>query len=603
MGAVHRLSGRPPEEVRAALNRLRVKEVIVPREPPVFSGELEFAFRHVLIRDVAYESLPKSLRAAKHIEAAKWAEERAGDRSDEIAEALADHYGQALAYIDELGESDRREPVREAAYRWSRLAGDRAMRLWQQREAVRWYRSALDLSHQVDVEASELARLWEAYGEACMGVEPFDEVERAFENALHLYEELEMWPDAGRLESRLARATWEGGKESEVPGWIERALARLEPLGPSHELAGALMFAGTYHWRMERLSEAEPFLRRSIEMAREVGAQTLEGESLQSLGVVLSHGERWQEGLPMVEQSFEIAKEAGDLPFLLRSHNNLPRTLLDCRPDYPRARAILLEGLELARRTGRRDYETWILNNLSLSSLDLGNLDEAERFSVQCFESAARISYTIMMVAALHDQATVQLLRGNLQEARRLNEENVRLQGEIPVEFQAEPYEAVLKGRLAEALGTPEEAMARYVKTLDRLAGEMTTGYVEVAVFEAVRLLSREGRRAEAEPYADRLREVANGRPHAEAFSWWADGILADAARDAAVLFEKAAARFESLGRRIDLARCLLDLAEAQRQIGMDPRPTLTQAHGVIVETGANLYLPRVDAALAAAAT
>ena len=44
----------------------------------MFSGELEFAFRHVLLRDVAYESLPKALRSTKHADVAGWAGERAG---------------------------------------------------------------------------------------------------------------------------------------------------------------------------------------------------------------------------------------------------------------------------------------------------------------------------------------------------------------------------------------------------------------------------------------------------------------------------------------------------------------------------------------------
>ena len=69
LGPVAELTGRPDAEVRDALGRLRVKELVVParavRRSP---DELEFAFRHVLIRDGAYDSLPKSLRADKHVE-------------------------------------------------------------------------------------------------------------------------------------------------------------------------------------------------------------------------------------------------------------------------------------------------------------------------------------------------------------------------------------------------------------------------------------------------------------------------------------------------------------------------------------------------------
>ena len=62
-GAVASLRGRGVEEMRDALGRLRVKELILPNEPPSFSGEQEFTFRHGLLRDGAYDSLPKALRA------------------------------------------------------------------------------------------------------------------------------------------------------------------------------------------------------------------------------------------------------------------------------------------------------------------------------------------------------------------------------------------------------------------------------------------------------------------------------------------------------------------------------------------------------------
>ena len=80
----------------------------MPSEPSSFSDELEFVFRHALIRDGAYESLPKSLRAKKHAQVARWAEERAGERAEEIAELIATHLPRR-AYLDELGAAVDRD--------------------------------------------------------------------------------------------------------------------------------------------------------------------------------------------------------------------------------------------------------------------------------------------------------------------------------------------------------------------------------------------------------------------------------------------------------------------------------------------------------------
>ena len=66
-GAVAR-SGVDRGAVSRRVGRLRVKELVLRTSRRVFSDELEFAFRHVLIRDGAYDSLPKALRAEKHAE-------------------------------------------------------------------------------------------------------------------------------------------------------------------------------------------------------------------------------------------------------------------------------------------------------------------------------------------------------------------------------------------------------------------------------------------------------------------------------------------------------------------------------------------------------
>src|SRR5439155_5781377 len=163
-GALTKLTARGADDIRQALGRLRVKELIVPREPPIFSGELEFAFRHVLIRDVAYESLPKALRSAKHAEVASWAEDRAGDRSEEIPELLATHYLESLRYLEELGETNgNRAALQREAFRWAKSAAERTLRLRLAGESARWYRSALDLAGRLGVGAGEMAGLWQAY--------------------------------------------------------------------------------------------------------------------------------------------------------------------------------------------------------------------------------------------------------------------------------------------------------------------------------------------------------------------------------------------------------------------------------------------------------
>jgi class 3 adenylate cyclase/tetratricopeptide (TPR) repeat protein len=90
------------------------KELIRP-DRAAFVGEDAFRFRHLLIRDAAYEALPKEPRAELHERFAVWLEQKAGDRVTEYEEILAYHLEQAFRYRKELGPLDTRS--RELATR------------------------------------------------------------------------------------------------------------------------------------------------------------------------------------------------------------------------------------------------------------------------------------------------------------------------------------------------------------------------------------------------------------------------------------------------------------------------------------------------------
>jgi predicted ATPase len=101
-GSVAELS---PEAARAAvpgrLMTLVRKELIRP-DRATFAGEDAFRFRHLLIRDAAYEALPKDARAELHERFAAWLEEKAGERVTEYEEILGYHLEQAYRYRAEL---------------------------------------------------------------------------------------------------------------------------------------------------------------------------------------------------------------------------------------------------------------------------------------------------------------------------------------------------------------------------------------------------------------------------------------------------------------------------------------------------------------------
>jgi class 3 adenylate cyclase len=115
-GAVQALAG--DEQVTARLAALVRKELIRP-ERAQLPGEDGFRFRHLLIRDAAYDALPKATRAELHAAFARWLEEH-GQLLVELDEMLAYHLDQAVRYQEELGLEPEPELVAAARVRMQR---------------------------------------------------------------------------------------------------------------------------------------------------------------------------------------------------------------------------------------------------------------------------------------------------------------------------------------------------------------------------------------------------------------------------------------------------------------------------------------------------
>jgi class 3 adenylate cyclase/tetratricopeptide (TPR) repeat protein len=103
------------------------KRDVVWSDDPNFAGETAFRFRHVLIRDAAYDAMPKRLRSLLHERFAGWLEIKAGDRTAEYDEILGYHLEQSIQYRAQLGGvSDADLPVAGRAAGHLTAAGRRA---------------------------------------------------------------------------------------------------------------------------------------------------------------------------------------------------------------------------------------------------------------------------------------------------------------------------------------------------------------------------------------------------------------------------------------------------------------------------------------------
>src|SRR5439155_27342720 len=128
--------------------RLERTELVQRARRSSVDGEAEYAFCHLLVRDVAYGQIPRAARAARHRAAAEWVEGLG--RPEDHAEMLASHYLSALEYSRAAGASDadlaaRARPV-------LRDAGERASALNAWPAAARFYAEAFAVWPEDDPE-------------------------------------------------------------------------------------------------------------------------------------------------------------------------------------------------------------------------------------------------------------------------------------------------------------------------------------------------------------------------------------------------------------------------------------------------------------------
>ncbi len=141
-GAVSELA---PESIRRRLSAhllsLVRKELVRPYEAE-FAGEDAYRFRHLLIRDAAYQSLSKADRAQLHERFASWLEGRLGGADEDYEEILGYHLEQAYRCRVELGSpDDGQKGAKPSRSGWSSEGRDTRPARWRRRRRIWWERS------------------------------------------------------------------------------------------------------------------------------------------------------------------------------------------------------------------------------------------------------------------------------------------------------------------------------------------------------------------------------------------------------------------------------------------------------------------------------
>ncbi len=385
-------SGEATPDLAEALEKLRRREFIYRREASAFPGTSEYLFKHALLRDVTYESLLKRERRVLHHAAAEWLTESRGDRADEYAATIAEHYEHAE-------ESER-------AAHWFGRAARQARQAYAPAAAIDYYLKALEFlqvstgSVQPDEEHHARRLEWyEELGELLIVQARFAEATNAYNAMLQHAEEAgsilaqaRAWNGLAVLHERLGenRALTESAQRA-------AALAQLMP-GDSPqaklELARALNMQGHACYRLGEPAALIPFGEQALALCAELGAvaQRERAFSLKIIGAVHQMLCNFEQSFEYTKQALALYRELGNRREEGYTLNNLGETAR-LSGDYEMAMSCYQEALALYHETGERMQQMMATSNIGAARVGQEQYAEAEAGLRRVIEMAGEQGY------------------------------------------------------------------------------------------------------------------------------------------------------------------------------------------------------------------
>jgi class 3 adenylate cyclase/tetratricopeptide (TPR) repeat protein len=368
-GAIAQMGDRDLAEVTDSLHDLSRKELVRSTRRSSIEGEAEYAFWHVLARDVAYGQLPRISRASRHVAAARWLESRVPDRVEDLADVLAYHYATALDLADAAGEIDRVGELEAPARRFLVLAGERALGL-DTTAALGNLERALALTPPDHPQRPEVLT---RFGEAAQHGGRTREAVTALEEAIALFSDRGEVVPAARGMLMLSRI---GIFLGDPRGWTlpHDALRLVEPLGAAPELVEALGEVAATQAILGKSRDALDVAGRAIALADELGLPR-QGRILGYRGIARADlGDPG--GLQDLRDAFEISSASGAGREAALALNNLATELWGF--EGPAASlAVLREGIAFGRARGIAETVEFQTAGTVSHLFGLGAFDEA----------------------------------------------------------------------------------------------------------------------------------------------------------------------------------------------------------------------------------
>ena len=385
-------------DIDSGLSTLEEKDLLRRDLPSRIAGEMQFRFKHVLIRDVAYSTVPRAERRRAHAAVAEYLESAVAAAAETVPTMLAHHWREA-------GEPARAIPYLTAA-------AEAARRSWAQEAAIDLYTLAIDLAEDPQVQRTLRLRR----GIALVG---WWQMDRAAEELASLVPELD---GQERLDALIALGhayVWTEHAE-EALAVAQQAAGQLEIV--VDETAPAAVLA------MESQALGMRGAEGDLERAYELGERSLELWGAGTRVVDLAHQlhlhcdtaywiGNYDRALELARKTRDAASDVRVAEAFLRGGGSEALSLAGLGR-HEEAIAIWEELLPLADELGRTRRS--ILNYSSLAYRELYDLTEARRRSEEALELSPPSYFNMPRQFAGSDLLQAELLAGETGRADSL---------------------------------------------------------------------------------------------------------------------------------------------------------------------------------------
>jgi class 3 adenylate cyclase/tetratricopeptide (TPR) repeat protein len=363
------VTGRPPTDLEAALSSLVRKDLLSVQSDPRSPERGQYGFVQDLVRKVAYETLSRKERRARHLASAAYMTDAVED--EEVAEVVASHYLEAYRAVPDAEDAAE---IRASARGALVDAGQRAASLAAHEEAERYFVQAAELADDPLEEASLLERAGNRAWLRARSEEATDLLERS----RTLFEARGDTHAAARVSARLGEIMWLSGRLEQAVELMESSFEVLSKDEPDADLAWLAAQLGRFLYFAGQGDTGAQRLEQALEMAESLGLPDVLSEALNSKGalIMMSYRQRPEEGFALLRHALDLALASDAWEAALRAYYNLACDYYyfeRFEESVPHAR----DGLALARKIGARGWEWALLSELVYIAHARGDWDDA----------------------------------------------------------------------------------------------------------------------------------------------------------------------------------------------------------------------------------